>query len=352
MNPGDSSGEATPVPIPNTEVKLSSAEDTERAAFRENRSSPGFLRSSGVVALGQPKSFTGDRSCAPGRKDVKSADGRPTPLGYPSAMNGVEQQEGAPARSEEGAGLPVPPSVGLPSLCPYLATVDGTWRSASPVREHRCMAVTPPVPLAFEKQRRLCLVANFATCATYDAAVAARPAFAIAATRRGRAVARTTPVILDQTRFDLRLPAFRADRISGQGLLVAVLVLAFVAILLSRPGGGTGASNSSLGNASVSPGPTTAAVESTRPRPSPVASGAPVVTARPIGSPTPIASTPPASPPPSQQPATSGSTYKVKSGDTLTAIAARFGTTVKVLADLNHMSDPSKLHVGQVLQLP
>src|SRR6476660_8944573 len=43
-DPGDSSGEATPVPIPNTEVKLSSAEDTERAAFRENRSSPGSLR--------------------------------------------------------------------------------------------------------------------------------------------------------------------------------------------------------------------------------------------------------------------------------------------------------------------
>src|SRR6476661_10190708 len=42
-NPGDTSGEAIPVPIPNTEVKLSSAEDTERAAFRENRSSPGFL---------------------------------------------------------------------------------------------------------------------------------------------------------------------------------------------------------------------------------------------------------------------------------------------------------------------
>src|SRR4026208_1144042 len=44
QDPGDSSGEAIPVPIPNTEVKLSSAEDTERAAFRENRSSPGFLR--------------------------------------------------------------------------------------------------------------------------------------------------------------------------------------------------------------------------------------------------------------------------------------------------------------------
>src|SRR3954466_8310852 len=48
-NPGDPGGEAIPVPIPNTEVKLSSAEDTERAAFRENRSSPGFLRVRGIL---------------------------------------------------------------------------------------------------------------------------------------------------------------------------------------------------------------------------------------------------------------------------------------------------------------
>ena len=40
-DPGDSSGEAIPVPIPNTEVKLSSAEDTQGVAPRENRSSPG-----------------------------------------------------------------------------------------------------------------------------------------------------------------------------------------------------------------------------------------------------------------------------------------------------------------------
>src|SRR2546430_9657842 len=45
QDPGDTSGEAIPVPIPNTEVKLSSAEDTERAAFREHRSSPGFCAS-------------------------------------------------------------------------------------------------------------------------------------------------------------------------------------------------------------------------------------------------------------------------------------------------------------------
>ena len=45
QDPGDIGGEAIPVPIPNTEVKLSSAEDTERAAFREHRSSPGFCDS-------------------------------------------------------------------------------------------------------------------------------------------------------------------------------------------------------------------------------------------------------------------------------------------------------------------
>ena len=45
-------------------------------------------------------------------------------------------------------------------------------------------------------------------------------------------------------------------------------------------------------------------------------------------------------------------TYKVKRGDTLSGIAARFGTTVKVLVELNDIKDPSKLRVGQVLKLP
>ena len=68
-DPGDSSGEATPVPIPNTEVKLSSAEDTERAAFRENRSSPGLLhlrRSLSAVALSSAcMTVTGDPARQP-----------------------------------------------------------------------------------------------------------------------------------------------------------------------------------------------------------------------------------------------------------------------------------------------
>ncbi len=41
--PGNHNGEATPVPIPNTEVKLSSADGTARGAEWESRSLPGFF---------------------------------------------------------------------------------------------------------------------------------------------------------------------------------------------------------------------------------------------------------------------------------------------------------------------
>ena len=47
-----------------------------------------------------------------------------------------------------------------------------------------------------------------------------------------------------------------------------------------------------------------------------------------------------------------GNTYTVASGDTLSAIAARFGTTVDILCQLNGISNPNTIFVGQVLKLP
>jgi hypothetical protein len=44
-NSGGYNGEVTPVPIPNTEVKLSSAEDTWLATARENMSLPDLYSS-------------------------------------------------------------------------------------------------------------------------------------------------------------------------------------------------------------------------------------------------------------------------------------------------------------------
>lgn len=52
---------------------------------------------------------------------------------------------------------------------------------------------------------------------------------------------------------------------------------------------------------------------------------------------------------PIQAPATS--TYTVQSGDTLSSIAAKFGTNYQALASLNGISNPNIIYVGQVLRV-
>lgn len=44
-------------------------------------------------------------------------------------------------------------------------------------------------------------------------------------------------------------------------------------------------------------------------------------------------------------------TYTVKSGDSLSAIASKYGCTVKELCTINNISDPNKIYVGQVITL-
>jgi LysM repeat protein len=78
------------------------------------------------------------------------------------------------------------------------------------------------------------------------------------------------------------------------------------------------------------------------PTPSPTASTTP--TPRPTATPTPT---------PSPTSSASGSkTYTVKSGDTLSGIASRFGTTSRILMDLNSISNANLIKIGQILKLP
>jgi LysM repeat protein len=72
-----------------------------------------------------------------------------------------------------------------------------------------------------------------------------------------------------------------------------------------------------------------------------------------IVTPTPV--TPGASPvgsqvptPPAQNPAT----YVVQEADTLYAIALRFGVELQALIELNDLSDPNDIQVGQELKIP
>lgn len=68
----------------------------------------------------------------------------------------------------------------------------------------------------------------------------------------------------------------------------------------------------------------------------------------------PAASAPqPAQPTPAPpEPDPAGATYVVRRGDSLSAIAARYGVTAAELAELNSLANPSLIHTGMVLVLP
>ena len=229
-------------------------------------------------------------------------------------------------------------------ICPYLAAADGAWRSTTVAREHRCGAVAPPAPLATEKQRRLCLTPDYATCATFEAARAARPIGPDRAPTLPRPMARTTPVVLDHGRLSITVPILSSDRSTGQAVLIALMALAFAAIVLAKLTSGSSAATSDRSPfPAVVGAPASASPQSS----DPVASAAPDPTAVPPASGGTDAS---AAPDPSAAPATRS--YKVKSGDTLVGIAAKFGTTPKAISNLNGISDPSSLKIGQVLKIP
>lgn len=254
--------------------------------------------------------------------------------------------------TSEGRATEAAPHPG--DICPFLLSADGGWRSATAVRDHRCTAVTPPAPLAAEKQRRLCLTAGHRTCATFLAAGDARAAVHRVDVVR-RPVARTTPVVLDHARLAVTLPTIASKPHIGQGALIGVLGLAFVAVLVARLATG-GPSDPAAGNGTVTPAATTSpaagavASEPTEATPTPGSAATAQPTPSTTASPTLVPTE--GEPTPSPSAAETPATYKVKRGDSLSAIAERFGTTVKAIARLNDIEDPSSLRVGQVLKLP
>jgi len=90
----------------------------------------------------------------------------------------------------------------------------------------------------------------------------------------------------------------------------------------------------------------------------PTATPTPTQTATPTATsttPTPTGTPPTATPTPTPTPTLQpGQTviYVVRSGDTLYSIARRYGTTVQAVAQINNISNPSRIYVGQQLLIP
>jgi LysM repeat protein len=222
---------------------------------------------------------------------------------------------------------------------------------------------------ALSKQRDLCLVPAHGSCATYRAArvleLASPGALGPGAQGGFWPETRSTVLALEPARGRITAIPGTPGRAGGQALLVGLMVLAFIVLVIARttPPSSGGATPSVAGGLVGSPSPAAASTglgasssagpsasvdvggsPSTEPATSsPVASGSAVPS--PSGRATP-------SPKPTSTPVPANATrYKIKSGDTLSSIAARYNTTVKKLKAANGLTT-NIIHVGQVLVIP
>lgn len=72
----------------------------------------------------------------------------------------------APSRSQDGVA-PAIEGDWLASVCPYLTSEDGTYRSAAPDDGHRCTAQDPAATLPLAFQERFCLTDRHPRCEMY-----------------------------------------------------------------------------------------------------------------------------------------------------------------------------------------
>jgi len=106
-----------------------------------------------------------------------------------------------------------------------------------------------------------------------------------------------------------------------------------------------------LADAAVVSIPLSATTPTPPPEPSPGPSPTPTVTPTPTPTPTPT-TTPTPTPTPSPTPITTYITYRVVKGDTVWALARRFGSTVTGIIQENHLNSKALILIGQKLRIP
>jgi LysM repeat protein len=230
-------------------------------------------------------------------------------------------------------------------VCPFLRSRDGSWSSAFVSRDLRCWAVQPTAQPSAQKQRQLCLAAAHATCSTFETADSVDPFL-------GRAdagdaalwpAAASIPIALESvhTRPDVNVASPRAG---GQALLVGLMVVAFLVLAIARTNQLAGV------GASPSPDATATAAASAIVGVPASATASPVPSVADSASPAAPSAT--IAPSPTPAPTATQRSYKVRSGDTIASIAAKFHTTVTAIVGANKIVDPRTIHPGQILVIP
>jgi LysM repeat protein len=195
-------------------------------------------------------------------------------------------------------------------------------------------------------QAQLCLTPAHERCERYVAFVARS-----GATNPGRSIVGDGFV---STRMLLApQPAWRGIAGSARGARPGKLIAAGAGVLavgigtVAVAGGMLGPRQEPVPSDASEPSPSATAEPTRRPTPSPTVT--PTASPTPTPAPTPVPATPAptAAPTPAPQ-----QTYAVQQGDTLAAIAQRFGTTTTALQQANGIEDPNQIFIGQVLIIP
>ncbi len=158
---------------------------------------------------------------------------------------------------------------------------------------------------------------------------------------------RSTPLVLESSRGGAGELPVGTGRAGGQALLVGLMALAFLVLVIARTTAPSQAPPAPSGPSIViSASPTTRSSASLPP----VATASPSVA--PDGSPAPSGTAGPTPGTPASPSPSTARSYTVQSGDTLSGIAARFGTTVEAITRANGITNPRLIRVGQVLIIP
>lgn len=226
----------------------------------------------------------------------------------------------------------------METICPLL-TLGGDPRvvSGTPDAAHRCAAGGSLAGIDRDHQIRFCLGGGYEICERYRTHLAEvgplGPAWGPAAPD---ATFNSTRLIVEPA--PRALIPVRPRRLGVAALVVLGLLVGGAALAWI----GLGGLDPILGPSDPSPSPSAPATPSASPEPSD--------TAAPQASPTvPAGPTPTEAPPATAAP--TPVTYIVQAGDTLNAIAARYGTTAQAIMDANGLTSEN-IQVGQILIIP